>query len=191
MSAYPEMNLNILERSQSPSVWVMNITRGDARSIVHLTVPKLTGGGDDKVEIPVTSIPVNLTDQVPKRQLLASGNFRKAISRQFLRLISEEEAETLLSQPAAQKELNRLQSETDAFTSGVPTVTFTNTDNIRPRIQSLTALMEEGVEDEVIHTLNAIGELNKDEADYLTNKAKELKFNEVQQLIKSLVIAVE
>lgn len=182
-----EVTLNTLERNNDPAIWVLNATKGDTRSVVVLTIPKLTGGGEDKVEIPVTSIPINLTNQVPKKQLMAATNFRRSVSHGLLKLLDTEEAEKLLTTPGAQKELERLTKETDAFINnmGRQQVSVTNTDNIRPRLQNLAMAMETSDEDETIHTLNAVGELNDDEKDFLIAKATELKQNSVISHLKS------
>lgn len=59
------------------------------------------------IQIPATSLPVDLTEQAPKEDLLKSSHFMYVLSKHFVKICPDDKAFEILSTPAAQKELER------------------------------------------------------------------------------------
>ncbi len=186
---FPAVSINTLEKSNLGAVWVTNQTKGAMRSAVQFAVPKMSGQGTDAVIVPVTFIPINLTEQVAKRQLLSSADFRKAINRGLLRLISDEEAETLLGTPVAQSESTRLQRELLQLATG-EVLSSTGTpeekaeevvpSGISARVVSFASMLPEATdEQEALATVMSMGELEQAEKDYIKKAAHEKGFAEI------------
>lgn len=88
-------------------VWVINITEGNTRGPVSVTVEK-QGGGYDSVLIPDTWLPVNLVNEVSRNQLINSSHFRQALKSNMIRLVDNTYAEFLNGQDGADVERQRL-----------------------------------------------------------------------------------
>ncbi len=111
--AVPNENENLsvadLERNQDPSVFVINESPRTHRGDILFEVPRLHGGGADIVRIHKTRIPQDLSEQVPKEQLLQSANFRKTVKRGGLaRIVSRSFAESILNTEDAKVESQRI-----------------------------------------------------------------------------------
>ena len=108
------VSISFLEQqaSQNAPIWALN---GAASSEVaqpgeiHVGIPKINGGSKiDDLYLPQTWLPVCLTDQIPRVQLLAASEFRNAVNNSLIRLISESFAEELLAQDGVAEERARL-----------------------------------------------------------------------------------
>jgi hypothetical protein len=92
-------NLYILTKATkftgTPTEVLMSITSGANRDVIPVSVP-------------MTFIPVNLSEYAPKSDVLASAEFRRMLHNGVFQLISEEEAEALLATPEAIIESQRL-----------------------------------------------------------------------------------
>lgn len=100
-----------LEQKTTGPVWVMNTTeqQGEAAQIL-ISVPKINGTGVDVVRIPRTFIAVDLTQQVPRLQLLNSAEFRKSVQKQLIKLCSEAYAKAILSTADGKAEQRRIEN---------------------------------------------------------------------------------
>ena len=100
-----------LEQKNIGPVWVMNTSErsGDAAQIL-ISVPKVNGTGVDVVRIPRTFIPIDLTMQVPRAQLLNSAEFRKTLQKGLINLVSEPYAKALLSTSDGKAEQRRIEN---------------------------------------------------------------------------------
>ena len=105
-----KLDLIDLEEKSIRRVWVVNKTRGENRSRVIFSVPKTRGQGQDLIEVPNTWLPVDLTQQITKRQLMESSDFRTALNAGLLVLIDEKEAQEALQDEDAAEELARLKA---------------------------------------------------------------------------------
>lgn len=105
-----KLDLIDLEEKSIRRVWVVNKTRGENRSRVIFSVPKTRGQGQDLIEVPNTWLPVDLTQQITKRQLMESSDFRTALNAGLLVLIDEKEAQEALEDEDAVEELARLKA---------------------------------------------------------------------------------
>ena len=93
------------------AIWAINTAPDsilEQTGEILLTIQKLNGSGNDPLRIPQTWLPQELTAQVPRKQLLASAQFRQAIQGQLIGLITEADAKRLLSQDGASEEQAKL-----------------------------------------------------------------------------------
>ncbi len=105
-------------------IWALNGSADSSvgqKGDVVVGVPKLNGSKVDALKLPQTWLPVCLTDQIPRAQLLASSEFRTAVGRKLIRLIPEEYAKQLKEQDGAEEEQDRL----DAFEREIRQATAT------------------------------------------------------------------
>lgn len=178
--------INDLEKSNTGPVWVLNTSKGSNRSIIVLSVPKAQGGTDN-VRVPVTFLPINLTDQVPKRQLLQSSDFRRAVSSRWLSLVSEEEAQKVMGRPGAQEEIDRLMMEertinndSARMVAGVENPEAVASTGISPRVQQFISTLEESSEPKAaLNTLRSMGELTEQEFRAVSRVAADRKYQDI------------
>jgi len=111
MQKFKTVSINELEKSTKGPVWVLNQTTGKSKGDVIFICSKLSGSGTDTIKVPMTFIPINLTEQVTRRQLVESSEFRRSISIGLLTAIDIESAEKLLRQPGVSEEKRRLMNE--------------------------------------------------------------------------------
>lgn len=139
------------------TVFVLNNTKAERRGQVIFGVPKATGVGLDTVVIPATFIPVELTEQVSKRQLMTSAEFRNAVSRGMLILVKSEWAIAYLESEEAQHEMERLQNQQEFHRT---VMTATRTDDIKisnaAELEQMASASTEGTVDAngVINNIN-------------------------------------
>lgn len=93
-----------LERTSKGSVFVINNLKQEVRGNIVIPVARKNGNGQDVVRVPPTFIPIDLTMQVSKSQLMESTEFRKTIANRLLLLVTPEYAETILDTPEGQEE---------------------------------------------------------------------------------------
>lgn len=99
------LTIGDIEASKSSSVWVLN--KSNPKGNVTISVPNGMGN-TATVIMPVTWVPMDLTTQSTKQSLTASPVFRRMLALGMLCVITEEEAQTLLSTPDAQEEMQRI-----------------------------------------------------------------------------------
>lgn len=164
------LRISDLEEKRVGSVWVCNRTKGQNRSIINLSVPRAHGRGSDNVNIPITFLPIDLTGQVPKGDLLQSSQFRRAVSSGALLLVSDEDAQKMLEQPGAQEELERLareaglmEAESARMTSGAEPEEAEQPEFSARIVQFLANLEDATNPVTVLNTLRSMDELREDE----------------------------
>lgn len=95
------------QQDDRASIWALN---GSARSDVgqagelNIGIPKINGTKIDHLHLPQTWLAQNLTDKIPRAQLLASSEFRNAVNARLLVLVSSEHAEKINAQEGADEE---------------------------------------------------------------------------------------
>jgi hypothetical protein len=147
------LTITKLQEIQTNSVHVLNTTKGYEKGQVLFSVPKENGQGTDSVIVPNTFIPVTLTEQVSKKQLLGSSEFRSAVSRGVLVIVSDKDADEILATKAALSELNRIRKRQDSFRETVANLdeVHTNIDEgttgLRDALGQLTVGEEQTLED--------------------------------------------
>lgn len=113
------ITLREVENQEKGGIYVLNKTRDIERGRVVFQVPKANGVGSDAVIIPPTFIPLDLTEQVSRKQLLESSEFRKAVNSRRVELISESEYESLMKDPMAGPERDRLYNQSQIHMNSV------------------------------------------------------------------------
>lgn len=112
------ISLHELERSPQKSIWVKNNTPKVMRDVAPGTLYSVAinyaneYGEKDRVSVPATFIPYELTQHASKKQFLQSTSFRNQVIKGNLVLLSEEEAEKECEKlgEAYQKEYRRITS---------------------------------------------------------------------------------
>lgn len=176
-----------LEKSNLGPVWVLNQTKGEMRSVIQFSVPKIEGQGYDAVVVPATIAPVNIAEQVSKKQIMQSSHFRKSVLRGLVSIISEVEAQTLLNDPNIQKAYQRMQSEfmqisqgETLASTGASTSNEESNPGVSPRIISFSSMLaDSNDEDESLATLMNIGDLTEQEKDVIRKAAAEKGFKAI------------
>ena len=107
-----------LELSTTGPVWALNssssVVGAGLGGDIHIGVPKLNGSKTDPLHVLLTWLPVDLTASIPRDQLLASSEFRKAVKDGLLTLITPEHAAEIEQQEGADEERARLNAKRDA-----------------------------------------------------------------------------
>jgi hypothetical protein len=193
------LSVTEIEKNGIDTIYVLNNTKGAEKGNVLFEVPKLSGAGTDAVLVHSTYIPVCLTDQVSKEQIVKSSEFRKAINSRRLTIIHSDDAIALLDTKTAKKELERIFKDSETFRNTVMSLddssVTTNeemskgmsdlvngandTDKINPSILQLVVDLEESKdEDSAINTLRNIDDLKRRDYRYVyknvSSKHKEL-----------------
>jgi len=99
--------------SQDPNISIWAINNSPMSSIerageITIPIPKPNGAGYNHLSIPMTWLPIELTSQIPRDQLLQSVELRHAINEELIGLISEKDASHLMGEPEARAERKRL-----------------------------------------------------------------------------------
>jgi hypothetical protein len=106
------MTISELEAgSETAPIWALNgSAESDAGQVgdVQVGIPKINGSKIDPLFLPQTWLPQCLTDQIPRRQLLQATEFRQAVHKNLIVLITQAYADTLLAGEGAQEEKERL-----------------------------------------------------------------------------------
>lgn len=105
------MTLSELEQHDKGVVYVLNATTGDLNGQILISVPKKNGNGSDMVRVPKTFIPIDLTAQVTRSQLMESSEFRKTVTNGLVKLVTPEYATLLLSSDQGKEEKRRIENE--------------------------------------------------------------------------------
>ncbi|MGE8452004.1 MAG: hypothetical protein ACN6OP_15555 [Pseudomonadales bacterium] len=92
-------------------IWALNnATRSEVglQGDILIGIPKLNGSKVDHLRIEHTWLPVELTGQIPRSQLLESSEFRQAITDRLIVIIDEDTAKRLQSKEGATSERKKL-----------------------------------------------------------------------------------
>lgn len=162
-----------IELTDIGGVYCLNTTPETKRSQVVFTVAKMQGTGTDNILIPVMTYPVELTTQVTKRQLLNSSEFRRAISMGYIRLITREYFNQLMSEPGAMeivnRELNNMKRAPDTKNNQEEREHVDPHDGVNPKyILEAEALVAGDITERALITnIKASGDLTRRDAQYL------------------------
>lgn len=113
------INVTDLDSKKVKRVFVLNKTQSHEKGIIVMAFPKPNGQGTDTALIPNTFIPVELTAQVSKTQIIASNDFRRALASGRMQLIHEDDATVMLKSESAQRELRKIAKDQEAFSNNV------------------------------------------------------------------------
>jgi hypothetical protein len=101
--------LEQLEKEPRGPVYVINNLKGVYKGMVIVPIARRNGNGQDVVRIPPTFIPVDLTLQVSKDQLLDSSEFRRTVGKKLVVLVNPEYARRLLDTEDGRREAQQVQ----------------------------------------------------------------------------------
>lgn len=109
-----EVTIDDLEAQDAKApIWVLNSSaqsRARMSGEVHIGIPKPNGTKVDDLFLPMTWLPIRITDQIPRRQLLDASEFRNAVNSRVMELISAERAKKILAEDGAEEERDRLEA---------------------------------------------------------------------------------
>lgn len=108
------MSLADIQRDDNPNVYVLNKSKGPEKGQIIVSVSKENGSGEDLLIIPRTYIPVEITAQISKEQLIRSTEFRKALNTRQLVIINPDDAQAILNTKEAQIEAERIYQSSQA-----------------------------------------------------------------------------
>lgn len=126
------ISLRDVENQERGGVFILNKSSGIERGRIVFPVPKANGIGSDAVVIPPTFIPLDLTEQVSRKQLLESSEFRRAVNSRRIELIDAAEYERLMREQGAQEERDRLYNKEQIYMNTVQSL-----DNIMDKDNNL------------------------------------------------------
>ncbi len=92
-------------------IWALNNANKSEVGLqgdIIIGIPKLNGSKVDHLRIEHTWLPVELTGQIPRSQLLESSEFRQAITDRLIIVIDEDTAKRLQSKEGASVERKKL-----------------------------------------------------------------------------------
>ncbi len=102
--------LTVDDLESGKSIYVKPIAGDRTPGDINLTLHSATGQ-PLLVYIPRTFIPIRVTDFAPADMFIASTDFRKCVSGNYLKIIPVDEAEKILSTPEGREELERVRTE--------------------------------------------------------------------------------
>lgn len=98
------------QQSANEPIWALNGTNELLGQMgeLHLSVPKANGARTDPLVLFATWLPTNLTNQIPRQQLLDSAEFLNAVNNGSIKLITTAFAAQLAAQDGAAEEQERV-----------------------------------------------------------------------------------
>ena len=131
MSKTTELTLSdILKQDPMASIWVRNNVHrspdvGREGDLV-INIPKPNGVGSTVLRVERTWLPIDLTTQMSRLQILESAEFRSAVTNKFIVLLTEEYAQRLLRSPDAENEQRRLSAQREYIRTATGVQGITN-----------------------------------------------------------------
>ena len=112
-SRRPRYTLNSVRDWDDNSLYVLNHSSKIMKKPTHLMLSHTSpDSGDTRpIEVPMTFIPIDLTEFAPKEELLRNSDLLRAIRSGLLELVPPDEAQKQLDAPHAVAEYDRLQSD--------------------------------------------------------------------------------
>ncbi len=176
-------------------IWALNNgPHSDIRSPGEIVVgiPKINGSKSDALHLPQTWLPICLTDQISRLQLLASTEFRNAVNSGLVKLISTAYAKELLEQEGAAEEKSRLAEQKQNIRSATANrainpdlVSVSGTDG-KPteEVSANTQQDEDDLDTSFIAFLDVIREKTDIEAMNVIRNRGSLKAKQIKRLIE-------
>jgi len=100
-----ELKLDKLLDDGKP-IYVLN--NSNPRGVLVISLVHPTTGNVTPIKIPVTWVPICVTDHVPPEQLRSSLDFRGYLRKGIIKLVDPDKAEKILSSKEAKDELERI-----------------------------------------------------------------------------------
>lgn len=169
------LTIGDIEASKSSSIWVLN--KSNPKGNVTISVPNGMGN-IETVIMPATWIPMDLTTQSTKQSLTASPVFRRMLTLGMLQVITEEEAQTLLSPAEAQEEMQRIYAmptEMSVDPSSVPKPVTSLKSEAAGEVSGFALNISHGDtldEGQVMNALRSNDQLSKTDMEYIVANSK-------------------
>jgi hypothetical protein len=177
-----------LQNPKINRIWAINKTPAKSRRQLIFTVQKNNGAGVDVVFIPTTWIPIDLTGQVPKKSLLQSSDFLKAVSNGVIEILSESEAASLNKKEGATQERERISMQLmNTNTVVQKDVVEDEDDSTKDELESSAKVVQfvedMTVSDEIsaLNNLRSMGDLELQELRFVRKAAKEMSYTKVRK----------
>lgn len=159
--ALRKISISAFENNEkAKSLFCLNITKGRTRGQVIFSVPRAGTLGMESVIVPATFIPIELTQQANRDQLMASTDLRKALSKGLLELIDTDDAMKFMAEdPEAQGEYERIRNA-EEFQRNIMVATplddIPELGMIDPAMQEYNNNQEKKQQEENANTINGI-----------------------------------
>lgn len=178
-------------QDENESIWVVNGTMRNPKDRANVVVllPMANGEAQEPLAIFASWVPINVTDKIPRKQLLAARNFLKALEMRRIIAIPESEALRLLEMPGAAEECERVRmmdistATGDAMGSiGEETTVPIQIDNgnqqaedpVSASVYQFIGLMGDATGMEALNSLRNLGDLNVEEYQAILKEARGL-----------------
>lgn len=101
-------SIHYYDKAETQSIFVRNLSDKKPENNKKKTIIIIPLDGKKAVKVLNTKLPIDLTEQAPKEDILNSQSFRDALTNGYIELVSEEEAYKILTSPEAQREKEAL-----------------------------------------------------------------------------------
>jgi hypothetical protein len=178
---------DLRKQTENESIWVLNQTI-DTKDKANIVFSVQHDGAATNVVVLATWIPINLTEIAPRRSIINSTAFLKALRLNTIKLITSEEATHLLSLKGAKEEqervnkanINQVANEADIGKSVGDVAEIQSLEeiaaatNISASVISLCEVMDTGTGIEALNSVRNLGKLTKEEYLHILKKARSL-----------------
>jgi len=164
------LRLSQLEDKSVKEIWVLNQTNPKGEIILEV---KARGDNDSTVvKIPMTWVPVCLTDQVPKPMLIESPKFRSLVSNQHIRVVDPKSLDEIMVDPDVAEEIEAVRSKNNGnYVEVLPDAV---------KAESISVFVLDLLSREETNSIT-----EAEAKDILNNKEDELSDEDLEHLIKS------
>lgn len=103
----------VLRQNDKDPIWCLNNTpmKGYPGNLL-ISIPKRYGNGQpDPIHLPRTWLPIDITLQVPRSQIVESSEFLRAVQSETIIVVSSDYAQYLMNKEGAREEMQRLEQE--------------------------------------------------------------------------------
>lgn len=165
------------------------------RNQVVVSIPR-ENGQSQALDVAPHEYPVNLTERMPRANLLRSTEFRTAIFAGLLQLVKPSEAMEVLSTPEAQRSIRYYKEQQGTQEEHTIGATGRELDApVEPPVaEVIKAVMRSAVDDgeeSTIEQIKAIKDKTREEYEYVLEKAKELSFNRLVKMIEKRIASMD
>ena len=137
-----ELKLDKLLDDNKP-IYVLN--NSNPRGILVISLVHPTTGNVTPIKIPVTWVPICVTDHVPPEQLRDSLDFRGYLRKGIIKLVDPDKAEKILASKEAKEELERINKSefADRFDVSVKAMGSNDASSeINPKVMDIVLRLE-------------------------------------------------
>lgn len=179
------------EKEEGAPIWTLNKTRGASRGPVLFACSRQSGSETDSIRIPDTWLPINICEQLPRKQILDAPSFRSSARNGMISFLTDEEAEDMFTKTGAQEELRRI-SQQNAQIAGEVAKQFAdhdgpNQDNVSPKVISFMEKVGDQGEIAVINSLrNIADDLQPADKNYIRDFANGRGHSKIVSWLQSL-----